>query len=81
MHGTSNPPCTRSAEYRRLPVTVATTLPPLDKNKEQIRDIFFGRCPIIVSAFFATTAYLSFSLLVSRSHSKFSPTTASHTRW
>ena len=42
MHEISNPPCTRSAEYRRLPVTVATTLPPLNKNKEQIRDIFFS---------------------------------------
>jgi hypothetical protein len=43
LQGISMPPCFRSEEYLRFPVTSHLMLPPRLKNKEDILDIFLGK--------------------------------------
>ena len=69
-HGTSSPPCARSAEYFLCPVTVT----PHCKNCEHTRYTFRGRCPMIVPSFFVATAYRSKAFSDSLSHTNDSPT-------
>ena len=61
-HGTSRPPCGRSAEYLLWPVTVQVILPLRRRNSEHTLVIFIGKCPTIVPSLFTATAFLSEAL-------------------
>lgn len=47
IHGTSNPPCTRSCKHLLDPVMVQEIVPPFDKNRKQATEISLGMCPTI----------------------------------
>ena len=81
LHGISNPPCGKSAEYRLLPDTVQHIEPPLLRNREQIFEILLGKCPIIVLFLTTATAYLSTAFVGSLSHNNSSPMAAVHMAW
>ena len=78
LQGISNPPCGRSEEYLLPPIGVQVIVPPLAKNREQIRDIFLGIWPTTVSSLSTATAYRSALLNGSLSHKISSPIDASH---
>ena len=59
QHGISKPPWGRSTEYLLLAVTVQSIVPPLFRNREEIRETFLGKCPTIIPLFSTATAYLS----------------------
>ena len=56
VQGISSPPCGRSLEYCHVPETVHCIDPPLRRKREQILEIFLGRCPMIVLSFITATA-------------------------
>ena len=70
--------CGRSEEYLLPPIGVQIIVPPLAKNREQIRDIFFRTWPKMVSSLSTATVYRSASLNGYLSHEISSPIDASH---
>ena len=77
LQGISNP-YGRSEEYLLPPIGVQIIVPPLAKNREQIRDIFFETWPKMVSSLSTATVYRSTSLNGYLSHEISSPIDASH---
>ena len=67
--GTSSPPWGRSTEYLLPPVTMQDIVPPRRKKSEHTLDNLRGKWPMIVSVFFTATAYQSWALCGSVTHS------------
>ena len=58
LQGISIPPCGRSVEYRRHPVTTTQKMvPPRLINTEQSVEILSGTCPTVSPLFLMATAY------------------------